>query len=153
MSSRWASKDNTNMAKVLSPFHKLLGSASKRGSQNSSSESICEKDSPRGVLEAVEDCSSTCNSVTPRRSRTSFWRRLSSVKLFFPLPRSAEDLMGKDSEICSSYTEDLKPSWRCFSYDEISRATNSFHAGGMANKQFGMISNISLIVQLTLISY
>ncbi|XP_042381869.1 probable receptor-like serine/threonine-protein kinase At5g57670 isoform X2 [Zingiber officinale] len=134
LSSRWASKDNTNTAKVLSPFHKLLGSASKRGSQNSSTESICEKDSPRGVLEAVEDCSSTCNSVTPRRSRASFWRRLSSLKLFFLKSRSSGDLMGKDSEICSSYTEDLKPSWRCFSYDEISRATNSFHADNLVGR-------------------
>ncbi|WOL18318.1 hypothetical protein Cni_G27112 [Canna indica] len=149
-SSRWTNKENI-MAKSLSPFHKLIfGSISKREKRHSSSESI----SPRGVLEgpeaessAVEDCLSPCSSsVTIRRSRTSFWRRLSSMKLFFPRSFS-DDLTIKETDACSFYTEDLKPSWRCFTYDEISKATNSFHAenlvgrGGFAEVFKGKLHN------------
>ncbi|RWV87092.1 hypothetical protein GW17_00050953, partial [Ensete ventricosum] len=127
-SSRWTSN---HMVRAVSPFHKLFCSISKRERRHSPRESICEKDSPRGVLEGpdagspvvAEDCSSPPSSVTGRRSSGNMWRRSSVMKLLFSLPRSSGESMSKESDACSSYTDDLKPSWRCFTYEEISRGS------------------------------
>ncbi|CAD5193152.1 unnamed protein product [Musa acuminata subsp. malaccensis] len=131
-SSRWTSN---HTVRALSPFHKLFYSISKREKRHSPRESICEKDSPRGVLEGpdagspvvAEDCLSPPSSVTGRRSGANMWRRSSVMKLLFSLPRSSGESMSKESDACSSYTDDLKPSWRCFTYEEISRSTSNFH--------------------------
>lgn len=138
-SSRLTYKDNNNnnnMVNALSPLRKFFGSTSKRERRHSSSESICEKESPRGVLEGPEaastpadDCSSSSSSIIGRRSHTNNWRRLSVARLFFPLPPSPEDSISMEGDACSSYAEEVKPSWRCFSYEEISRATDKFHPG------------------------
>ncbi|RZS10992.1 hypothetical protein BHM03_00042300, partial [Ensete ventricosum] len=125
---RWTSN---HMVRAVSPFHKLFCSISKRERRHSPRESICEKDSPRGVLEGpdagspvvAEDCSSPPSSVTGRRSSGNMWRRSSVMKLLFSLPRSSGESMSKESDACSSYTDDLKPSWRCFTYEEISRGS------------------------------
>lgn len=133
-SSRWTSN---HTVRALSPFHKLFYSISKREKRHSPRESICEKDSPRGVLEGpdagspvvAEDCLSPPSSVAGRRSGANMWRRSSVMKLLFSLPRSSGESMSKESDACSSYTDDLKPSWRCFTYEEISRSTSNFHPG------------------------
>ncbi|RRT55675.1 hypothetical protein B296_00032209 [Ensete ventricosum] len=127
-SSRWTSN---HMVRAVSPFHKLFCSISKPERRHSPRESICEKDSPRGVLEGpdagspvvAEDCSSPPSSVTGRRSSANMWRRSSVMKLLFSLPRSSGESISKESDACSSYTDDLKPSWRCFTYEEISRGS------------------------------
>ncbi|KAJ8459443.1 hypothetical protein OPV22_032369 [Ensete ventricosum] len=147
-SSRLTYKDNNNnnnnnnMVDALSPLRKFFGSTSKRERRHSSSESICEKESPRGVLEgpeaastAADDCSSSSSSVIGRRSHANNWRRLSVARLFFPLPPSPEDSsISMEGDACSSYAEEVKPSWRCFSYEEISRATNKFHPDNLVGR-------------------
>ncbi|XP_064939626.1 probable receptor-like serine/threonine-protein kinase At5g57670 isoform X2 [Musa acuminata AAA Group] len=141
-SSRLTYKDNNNnMVNALSPLRKFFGSTSKRDRRHSSSESICEKESPRGVLEGPEaastpadDCSSSSSSVIGRRSHTNNWRRLSVARLFFPLPPSPEDSISMEGDACSSYAEEVKPSWTCFSYEEISRATNKFHPDNLVGR-------------------
>lgn len=60
-------------------------------------------------------------------NRSKIWRRLSFVKLLSPFFRSSVDL--EDIDECSSNFEHQKPSWRCFSYEEISYATDNFHQG------------------------
>ncbi|KAG1326943.1 putative receptor-like serine/threonine-protein kinase [Cocos nucifera] len=137
LSSRWNSKI-LHVGKALSPMQKLFGSNSKIEKRNSSSRSICEKSSPRAVLDgpegenpAPEECFSPSSNETSSRSRTGIWRRLSIAKLLF---RSAEHLAGKETDGCSTYTGEQKPSWRCFSYEEISRATNNFHPDNMVGR-------------------
>ncbi|XP_010913624.1 probable receptor-like serine/threonine-protein kinase At5g57670 isoform X2 [Elaeis guineensis] len=88
-------------------------------------------DGPEGENAAPEECFSPSSNETSSRSRTGIWRRLSIAKLFF---RSTEHLAGKETDGCSTYTEDQKPSWRCFSYEEISRATNNFHPENMVGR-------------------
>ncbi|THU47838.1 hypothetical protein C4D60_Mb09t19860 [Musa balbisiana] len=39
-----------------------------------------------------------------------------------------------EGDACSSYAEEVKPSWRCFSYEEISRATNKFHPDNLVGR-------------------
>ncbi|CAL9078386.1 unnamed protein product [Musa textilis] len=142
-SSRLTYKDdnNNNMVNAVSPLRKFFGSTSKRERRHSSSESICEKESPRDVLEgpeaastAADDCSSPPSSVIGRRSHANNWRRLSVARLFFPLPPSPEDSISMEGDACSSYAEEVKPSWRCFSYEEISRATNKFHPDNLVGR-------------------
>lgn len=153
LSWRWNNK-NVHVGKTLHPLQKILGSNSKKERRRSSCESICEKSSPRTVLDgpegenrAPEECSSPSSNENSGRSRAGIWRRLSIAKLFFPLFRSTEDFAEKETDGCSTYTEDQKPSWRCFSYEEISRATNNFHLdnlvgrGGYAEVFRGNLSN------------
>ncbi|XP_008782089.1 probable receptor-like serine/threonine-protein kinase At5g57670 [Phoenix dactylifera] len=140
LSSRWNNK-NVDVDKAPSPLQKLFGSNSKIEKRLSSCQSTCEKSSPRAVLDgpegenpAPEECFSPSSNETSGRSRSGIWRRLSIAKLFFPFFRSTEHLAGKETDGCSTYTEDQKPSWRCFSYEEISSATNNFHPDNMVGK-------------------
>jgi len=87
----------------------------KREKRHSITESECEKSSPVAVLEG------------PEHSRSKIWRWLSFVKLLSPFFRSADDLAEVDE--CLSNFDDQKPSWKCFSYEEISHATNNFRQG------------------------
>ncbi|XP_073004211.1 probable receptor-like serine/threonine-protein kinase At5g57670 [Typha latifolia] len=138
--SRW-DKSDTNLAKSLSPLRKLLKAYSKREKLQSLSESIDEKTSPRAVLDGpegrqqvLEDCSSPSSNDTGVRSRRNIWRRLSFIRTLFPYFRSTRDSIGKESDLCSSYTEEQKPLWRLFSYQEISIATDNFHSDNMVGR-------------------
>jgi len=93
----------------------------KREKRHSVIESVCEKTSPVAVLDAPEEA----GEETDRHSRGRIWRRPSIVKLVSPFFRSADDLAEIDE--CSLNFEEQKPSWRCFSYEEISHATNNFY--------------------------
>ncbi|KAG1364099.1 putative receptor-like serine/threonine-protein kinase [Cocos nucifera] len=140
LSSTWNTK-NIHVGKALSPLQKFFESNSKKEKRHSSCESICEKSSPKAVLDgpegqnpAPEECLGPSGNENRSRSRTNIKRRLSFVKLFFPFFRSPEQLVAKETDVCSTYTEDQKPSWRCFSYEEISRATNNFHPDNMVGR-------------------
>ncbi|XP_008789732.2 probable receptor-like serine/threonine-protein kinase At5g57670 [Phoenix dactylifera] len=140
LSSTWNTK-NIHVGKALSPLQKFFGSNPKKEKRHSSCESICEKNSPRAVLDgpegenhAREECLSPSSNENSSRSHTNIWRRLSFVKLLFPFFRSTEELVGKETDVCSTEAEDQKPSWRCFSYEEISRATNNFHPDNMVGR-------------------
>ncbi|XP_010928966.1 probable receptor-like serine/threonine-protein kinase At5g57670 [Elaeis guineensis] len=140
LSSTWNTK-NIHVGKALSPLQKFFESNSKKEKRHSSCESICEKSSPKAVLDgpegqnpAPEECLSPSRNKNRSRIHTNIRRRLSFVKLFFPFFRSPEELVGKETDVCSTYTEDQKPSWRCFSYEEISRATNNFHHDNMVGR-------------------
>lgn len=138
----------SSSANALSSLQKFFASRSKGDKRQSVSVSICENSSPRAVLygpepeggsPAAEDLSSPSGKGTRRRSNSNIWRRLSMIKLLFP-SFSSSDSTAKDTDASSSYFEDQKPSWRCFSYEEIANATNNFHHGKEEQ------SNISLLL-------
>ncbi|KAG0502546.1 hypothetical protein HPP92_002618 [Vanilla planifolia] len=97
--------------------------------------SSCEDSSPASVLDVAEVSRSLSISYNGGISRTAIWRRLSIVKLFFPLFHAVNDLHGKEMDKdCSPDHTEQKPSWRCFSYDEIANATNSFHPDSIVGR-------------------
>lgn len=97
-------------------------------------EIIYEKSSPVAVLDGPEEgereeCfSPVSKEISGRHSRSKIWRRLSIVKLLSPFFRPPSEDLGEIDE-CASNFEGQKPSWRCFSYEELSKATNDFHQG------------------------
>ncbi|KAF6149061.1 hypothetical protein GIB67_018639 [Kingdonia uniflora] len=119
-------------------------------SSYSQSESFCEKVSPRAVLGGFEggsdgteeDCFSLENSsmtesppqTLKRRSRSKLWRNLSMVNFRFPFFSSSFDGREKEISDLSADEETTKPSWRCFSYSEISIATNNFHPDNIVGR-------------------
>lgn len=120
------------------PLQKLLRSNSARKPAQSTGEATEDKSSPRAVLDGpeageqhvTEECYSTTSSnEVSRRGQNGIWRRLSDMKLWLPFLRSIDDENVKGGDNSSNYTEDQKLAWRCFSYQEISVATNDFHPG------------------------
>ncbi|KAF8400385.1 hypothetical protein HHK36_013683 [Tetracentron sinense] len=151
-SSRGSDKDN-HIGKAISSLHKLYSSNKRRNrsNQHSPTESISEKPSPRTVLDGPEggsqgieeDSCSTLGdssftespSLVPQfKGRSNIWKHLSMFKLFFPFLRSP--LNGTSKEINEGLfdKENWQPSWRCFSYEEISNATNNFHPDNMVGR-------------------
>lgn len=124
------------------PLHKLLRSNSMRNQAQSTSEGTEDKSSPRAVLDGpeegghqvTEECYSTSINEVSRRGHSGIWRRLSDMKLWLPFLRSIDDDSTKGSDICSTYTEDQKPAWKCYSYQDISVATNDFHPDNVAGR-------------------
>ncbi|XP_039132087.1 probable receptor-like serine/threonine-protein kinase At5g57670 [Dioscorea cayenensis subsp. rotundata] len=142
-------KENHQQQKLFSS--KLVReNSSSTISSISKRESIGEKSSPRGVLDCaeaiLEECSSPSSNENTSNSRTNIWRRLSTVKLFLPFFRVDDNGKETDYEYSSNKAQ-LRPSWRCFNFDEISQATNDFHAdnivgrGGYAEVYKGTLSN------------
>ncbi|KAJ0984238.1 hypothetical protein J5N97_002594 [Dioscorea zingiberensis] len=122
-----------------------------REEDSSSTLSSNSKSSPRGVLDVseanLEECSSPSSNENSSHGRMNIWRRLSFIKLFLPFFGGSMDDTGKESDGYSSYKDKLRPSWRCFSFNEISRATNDFDPdnivgiGGYAEVYKGTLSN------------
>ncbi|XP_077216402.1 protein kinase superfamily protein [Tasmannia lanceolata] len=153
LSSRGSNKD-THIAKPLPSlqFNKNLSS------RLSHTESISEKPSPRAVLDGPEGGShpvpdyfsvgdsSTTESppIGPKLRKfdhnnsehrhSNIWKPLSMIKLLFPFVRSASEQTGNKSTECISNEESQQPSWRCFSYEEISHATNNFHPDNIVGR-------------------
>ena len=119
------------------PLQKLLRSNSMRKLAQSSNEGAEDKSSPRAVLDGpeerehqvTEECYSTSSHEVSRRGQNGLWRRLSDMKLWLPFLRTIGDDSARASDAGSTYAEDQKPAWRCFSFQEISVATNDFHPG------------------------
>lgn len=116
------------------PLQKLLRSSSTRKLVQSMNESIEDKSSPRSVIDGpeeaqnqiTEECYSTSSNEVSRRG---LWRRLSDMKLWLPFLRTIGDDGARSSDVCSTNAEDQKPAFRCFSFQELSVATNDFHPG------------------------
>lgn len=51
------------------------------------------------------------------------------MKGLLPSIFALEESSLKDGDAGSNYTDDQKPLWKCFGYDEISVATDNFHPG------------------------
>ena len=119
------------------PLQKLLRSNSMRKLAQSSKEDAEDKSSPRAVLDGpeerehqvTEECYNTSSHEVSRRGQNGLWRRLSDMKLWLPFLRTISDDSARASDAGSAYAEDQKPAWRCFSFQEISVATNDFHPG------------------------
>lgn len=82
-------------------------------------------------MQVTEECYSSTysNDTMSRRGHSGIWRRLSDMKLWLPFLRTVEDESTKSGDVCSTFSEDQKPSWKCYSYEEISVATNDFSPG------------------------
>ncbi|KQJ95790.1 hypothetical protein BRADI_3g19020v3 [Brachypodium distachyon] len=127
------------------PLQKLLRSslARKQAPQSTSEGNEEDKSSPRAVLDGpeegehlqdTEECYSTCSTDVSRRGHNGIWRRLSDMKLWLPFLRSVDDESAKGGDVCSMFTEDQKPAWKCYSYQELSVATNDFHPDNMVGR-------------------
>ncbi|KAJ1267965.1 hypothetical protein BS78_07G099600 [Paspalum vaginatum] len=124
------------------PLQKLLRSNSTRKLAQTTNEGTEDKSSPRAVLDgpeegehqATEECYSTSSHEVSRRGHNGLWRRLSDMKLWLPFLRTIGDDSARGSDVGSTYAEDQKPAWRCFSFQEISVATNDFHPDNMAGR-------------------
>ncbi|AQK40782.1 ATP binding protein isoform 2 [Zea mays] len=118
------------------PLQKLLRTNSTRKLAQSD-----DKSSPRAVLDGPEgeggenqECYSTSSHEVSRRGHNGLWRRLSDMKLWLPFLRNIGDDSTRGSDVGSAFAEDHKPAWRCFSFQEISVATNDFHPDNMAGR-------------------
>ncbi|XP_043709328.1 probable receptor-like serine/threonine-protein kinase At5g57670 isoform X2 [Telopea speciosissima] len=161
LSSHGLNKD-IHVSKSKPPLWKLFRFKVKRvnysnktkyqGNHHSSKETSWGKASPTAVLDGPEeglqvtedsfsigDSSLTespplsTRSRDCRRRRHSYIRRsLSTIKLLFPFFHSSLD--GIERELDGLSDKEKKPSWRCFSYEEISNATNNFHPDNMVGK-------------------
>ncbi|ERM95272.1 hypothetical protein AMTRI_Chr04g182710 [Amborella trichopoda] len=74
--------------------------------------------------------------ITPQ-GRSSIWKHLPTIKLFsfslFQIPNDErEGLKGKKSFLPGEGNP--RPSWGCFSYQEIAQATNNFHPGHIVGR-------------------
>ncbi|CAD6265750.1 unnamed protein product [Miscanthus lutarioriparius] len=125
-------------------LQKLLRSNSTRKLAQSSNEGAEDKSSPRAVLDGpepeggesqvTEECYITSSHEVSRRGHNGLWRRLSDMKLWLPFLRNIGDDSARGSDVSSAYAEDHKPAWRCFSFQEISVATNDLHPDNMAGR-------------------
>ncbi|KAJ4959058.1 hypothetical protein NE237_026169 [Protea cynaroides] len=151
LSSRGLKKD-VHVRKSMSPLWKLFHFKVKRvkGNHHSQKETRWGKASPTAVLDGPEEVlqgtedsfsmgDSSLTESPPlstkpchRRRRSYLWRRLSTIKLLSPFFRSSLD--GSEREFGGLSDKEKKPSWRCFSYEEISYATNNFHPDNMVGK-------------------
>ncbi|XP_037456395.1 probable receptor-like serine/threonine-protein kinase At5g57670 [Triticum dicoccoides] len=134
---------------------KLLRSSSVRKQADGDEE---DKSSPRAVLDgpeggenvqATEECYSSTysNDTMSRRGHSGIWRRLSDMKLWLPFLRTVDDEGAKGGDVGSTFSEDQKPAWKCYSYQEISVATDDFSPdnivgrGGYAEVYKGVLSD------------
>ncbi|XP_039141460.1 probable receptor-like serine/threonine-protein kinase At5g57670 isoform X3 [Dioscorea cayenensis subsp. rotundata] len=153
VSSRWTGRDGNNLVKALFPLQKPLGSKLRKDDKCSGRHCLLEitdeKGSPRGVL---EECSShSSNEINGKHHNNNnnkfmnIWSRLSTTKLLFPFFCSSNRT--EDDNRFSLSKDGLRPSWKCFKYDEISRATIDFHQdnivgkGGFAEVYKGTLNN------------
>lgn len=128
---------SSSWSRRFPPLQKLLRSNSMRKPAQSSTEGAEDKSSPRAVLDGpeegdnqvTEECYSTSSHEVSRRGHNGLWRRLSDMKLWLPFLRTIGDDSARASDAGSVCAEDQKPAWRCFSFQEISVATNDFHPG------------------------
>ncbi|RZC73715.1 hypothetical protein C5167_049195 [Papaver somniferum] len=110
-------------------------------------ESIWEKPSPRAVLDGPEqeiiseieedDSSLGYSSISgspplsqTARGRSNIWKNLTSFRHVLPFRRPSFD----GSKSCSHRENQPPSSSKCFSYDEISNATNDFHPDNMVGQ-------------------
>ncbi|MQL79067.1 hypothetical protein Taro_011516 [Colocasia esculenta] len=140
LSSSWIERD-ARTGKANSPLRKLFGTRKKRAGSFDKTCSASEgKASPRTVLDGPEE---GADHTTEDRSipsgneadRSRHRRRSSVVKrLLSFLHSAASDGLGVEG--CSPTREMymVNPSWRCFSYEEISHATDNFHPGNMVGR-------------------
>ncbi|KAF9614999.1 hypothetical protein IFM89_021553 [Coptis chinensis] len=110
----------------------------KKNQQRSPTQSSNDKPSPRAVLDGphgIEEGylsheeSSIAESPKMQlkeQGRSNIWKHLSPMRLLFPF-RSTFDGRVRDRSQSFSDKENRQPSWSCFSYEEISNATNHFH--------------------------
>ncbi|KAK9130200.1 hypothetical protein Sjap_010687 [Stephania japonica] len=114
------------------------------------SERTCEKSSPRVVLDGPEERSastvedylslegSNCtesSSLASKGRGSRIWKSISNIRLIFPF--LASPFHGTGSMRSTSFSiikENVKPSWRCYSYEEISNATNNFHPDNLVGR-------------------
>ncbi|KAL5699317.1 hypothetical protein ACHQM5_030238 [Ranunculus cassubicifolius] len=135
-SSSWSNKDSANR-KSTSPPLKSFGSILEE-----------EKSSPRAVLDGPEgrphdiedDCFSLDDSsiaelsqLSKNQGHSNIWKRKSPMRFLFPFFRSFDRRSSKRSESFSDI-EIEQPSWRYFSYEEISNATNNFHPNNIVGR-------------------
>ena len=107
------------------------------------SESNREKPAPKAVLDgseveshSTEDSFSFGDSsftesppASKLKGQSSFRKQLSPIKIISSFFLSPFDLSGRKRNEGLSDKEKHQPLLRCFSYDEISKATNNFHPG------------------------
>ncbi|KAJ3693379.1 hypothetical protein LUZ60_008859 [Juncus effusus] len=144
--------------KKESTLQKLLKAYSKRERKHSLSS---EGNSPKAVLEwpdheipnqkeineIYSSPSSSGELTTGQINRTNIWRRLSFVKSLLPSLFALEASSVKESDLGSNCTDEQKPIWRCFSFEEISVATDNFNPenmvgrGGYAEVYKGILGN------------
>jgi hypothetical protein len=137
--SKWHQKEKPLLFKSQSIIRKFLRTYSRREKSLSLSKSMREKNSPKAVLDGIEESSQRATTVTfsspssnelsSSINRSNIWRRLSFVKSLLPSIFALEESSLKDGDAGSNYTDDQKPLWRCFGYDEISAATDNFNPG------------------------
>ncbi|KAI0488755.1 hypothetical protein KFK09_028594 [Dendrobium nobile] len=133
-SFKWGNKE-TPATKTPFTITKLFGSKIQRERrQHSAGESFGELSSPVTVLDGLEEIRSSSSTYNGGMNRRKMRRGLSKLK--FLLFGSAEGLSGKEigEDSLPKKYEEQKPSWRCFSYDEISHATRNFHADNMVGR-------------------
>ncbi|PIA28554.1 hypothetical protein AQUCO_06800007v1 [Aquilegia coerulea] len=99
-------------------------------------------DGPEGGTYGVEEDYITLegSSITesPRLSkdqgRSNIWKHLSPIRRFFPFLRFSFDGRVRERNESFSDKETGKPHWRCFSFEEISTATNDFHQDNIVGR-------------------
>ncbi|XP_078171718.1 putative receptor-like serine/threonine-protein kinase At5g57670 [Carex rostrata] len=141
-SSQWHKKEKPQLLKSQSIIQKLFKSYSKREKNLSLSKSMSGKSSPKAVLDGIDESSQQATNVTfsspssnsSSINRSNIWRRLSFVKGLLPSIFALEESSLKDGDAGSNYTDDQKPLWKCFGYDEISVATDNFHPENMVGR-------------------
>ncbi|KAF9595373.1 hypothetical protein IFM89_000291 [Coptis chinensis] len=129
---RWVLEQNQSLREGEQSFRK------KKNQQRSPTQSSNDKPSPRAVLDGphgIEEGylsheeSSIAESPKMQlkeQGRSNIWKHLSPMRLLFPF-RSTFDGRVRDRSQSFSDKENRQPSWSCFSYEEISNATNHFH--------------------------
>ncbi|RLN05196.1 putative receptor-like serine/threonine-protein kinase [Panicum miliaceum] len=88
----------------------------------------------KGSTKSLKNATATSSHEVSRRGQNGLWRRLSDMKLWLPFLRTIGDDSARASDAGSAYAEDQKPAWRCFSFQEISVATNDFHPDNLAGR-------------------
>ncbi|XP_052198694.1 probable receptor-like serine/threonine-protein kinase At5g57670 [Diospyros lotus] len=139
VNSRWLSKSNRHIAKAVSSIQKPQFPETKRG-----------KPSPRRVLDLFEgesnsteeDSSSFGDSnitesppLAPGlKSESNLRKPPSPFKRISSFFRSSLDSSGRRRNETMSKKEKQQPLLRCFSYEEISTATNNFHPDNLVGR-------------------
>ncbi|KAJ4763379.1 Protein kinase family protein [Rhynchospora pubera] len=143
-SPKWHKKEKHHLFKSQSIIQKIFKAYSKKEKNHSLSKSMStsEKSSPKAVLDGIELSSQQATNVTfsspssnsSSINRSNIWRRLSFVKGLLPSIFALEESTMKEGDAGSNYTDDQKPLWRCFGYDEISVATDNFNPENMVGR-------------------